>query len=54
MPRNPLPQMCGIAVCAIVVLGMDAPVGYCTFFGVIFGALAQYGMSLSVAQQAQR
>jgi hypothetical protein len=42
--------MCGIAVCAVVILGMDAPPAMATFFGVAMGALAHYFMALAGAR----
>ena len=50
MPENRLPQMCGLAVCAVVILGMDAPPALATFFGVIMGAFAHYFMALAAAR----
>ncbi|MFO1237112.1 MAG: hypothetical protein U1F24_08890 [Alphaproteobacteria bacterium] len=50
MSSDRLPQMCGIAVCAIVVLGMDAPPAMATFFGVVMGAFAHYFTALAAAR----
>ncbi|BCW88519.1 hypothetical protein sos41_16600 [Alphaproteobacteria bacterium SO-S41] len=50
MPVNRLPQMCGMVVCGIVILGMDAPPALATFFGVIMGAFAHYFMALAAAR----
>ncbi|MCC6921333.1 MAG: hypothetical protein IT548_19240 [Alphaproteobacteria bacterium] len=46
MPEDKLPQMCGLAVCAIVVLGMDASPTVATAMGVFLGALAHFAMAL--------
>ena len=50
MSVSRLPQMCGLAVCAIVVLGMDAPPVWATCFGVVMGALAHYFTALAEAR----
>jgi hypothetical protein len=48
MPAEKLPQACGIAVCALVVLGLDASPAASTFLGVVMGAMAHYGMALAM------
>ena len=50
MSANRLPQMCGMVVCGIVVLGMDAPPMWATCFGVVMGAFAHYFMALAAAK----
>ncbi|MBL9012352.1 MAG: hypothetical protein JNL56_14350 [Alphaproteobacteria bacterium] len=50
MSPERLPQLCGFAVCAIVVLGMDAPPMMATFFGVVLGAFAHYFTALAASR----
>jgi len=51
MPAEKLPQLCGIAVCAMVVLGLDASPALSTFLGVVMGAMAHFGMALAMGQK---
>jgi hypothetical protein len=46
--------MCGLFVCAIVVLGMDAPVAVATCVGVLMGAIAHFGCSLAMMKTPKR
>ncbi len=39
-------RMTGIAVCAIVVLGVDAAPGVAEFLGVALGAIAMYAVGV--------
>lgn len=48
MPAEKLPQLCGIVVCAMVVLGLDASPAVSTFLGVVMGAMAHFGMALAM------
>ena len=46
MPQDRLPNMLGIIVCAIMVLGTNANPMTSVFLGIFVGAIAHYALAL--------